>query len=76
MTAAWRDRAQARRSSLSESGFEEIRYTTAEASPTGTWNVNVHVVKDDRTPTASWARLAVRVQEFLPDRLKMTATAV
>ena len=58
---------------LSESGFEEIRYTTAEASPTGTWNVNVHVVKDDRADSLLGS-VAVRVQEFLPDRLKMTAT--
>ncbi len=57
---------------LTESGFEEIRYTTAEASPTGTWNINVHVVKDDRAGSLLGST-SVRVQEFLPDRLKMTA---
>ena len=31
---------------LSESGFEEIKHITQEASPTGTWNINVYVVKD------------------------------
>jgi uncharacterized protein YfaS (alpha-2-macroglobulin family) len=31
---------------LSDAGFEEIRHQTLEASATGTWNVNVHIVKD------------------------------
>jgi uncharacterized protein YfaS (alpha-2-macroglobulin family) len=57
---------------LTEAGFEEIRYLTADSSPTGTWNINVHVVKDDRTGSLLGST-SVRVQEFLPDRLKMTA---
>ena len=57
---------------LTAAGFEEIRYTTSDSSPTGTWNINVHVVKDDRTGSLLGST-SVRVQEFLPDRLKMTA---
>ena len=57
---------------LTESGFEEIRYTTLDASPTGTWNVNVHVVKDGKADSLLGS-VAVRVQEFLPDRLKISA---
>ncbi|MFO0577714.1 MAG: alpha-2-macroglobulin [Polyangia bacterium] len=57
---------------LSESGFEEIRYPTLESAPTGTWNISVHVVKDDRA-AGLLGSTSVRVQEFLPDRLKMSA---
>ncbi len=57
---------------LSESGFEEIRHSTQDASPTGTWNVNVYVVKDGHQG-ALLGSTAVRVQEFLPDRLKISA---
>lgn len=57
---------------LTESGFEEVRYLTLESAPTGTWNINVHVVKDDRVG-GLLGSTSVRVQEFLPDRLKMTA---
>jgi len=57
---------------LSESGFEEIRHTTQEASPTGSWNVNVYVVKDGHQG-ALLGSTTVRVQEFLPDRLKISA---
>ncbi len=57
---------------LSESGFEEIKHTTQEASPTGTWNINVYVVKDGHRG-ALLGTTAVRVQEFLPDRLKINA---
>lgn len=57
---------------LSEAGFEEIRHRTMETSATGTWNINVHIVKDGKTG-GLLGSLAVRVQEFLPDRMKITA---
>lgn len=57
---------------LSDAGFEEIRHLTQDGSPTGTWNVNVYVVKDGRQG-ALLGSTAVRVQEFLPDRLKISA---
>lgn len=56
---------------LSDAGFEEIRHQTQEASPTGTWNVNVHIVKDGQAGSLLGS-VAVRVQEFLPDRLKIS----
>ncbi len=57
---------------LTDAGFEEIRHQTLEASATGTWNVNVHIVKDGQT-SSLLGSVAVRVQEFLPDRLKISA---
>lgn len=56
---------------LSDAGFEEIRHQTLEASATGTWNVNVHIVKDGQVG-GLLGSVAVRVQEFLPDRLKIS----
>ena len=38
---------------------------------TGTWNVNVHIVKDGQVG-GLLGSVAVRVQEFLPDRLKIS----
>ena len=57
---------------LTDAGFGEIRRQTLEASATGTWNVNVHIVKDGQT-SSLLGSVAVRVQEFLPDRLKISA---
>lgn len=57
---------------LSDAGFEEIRHQTLDASATGTWNVNVHIVKDGQAGSLLGS-VAVRVQEFLPDRLKISA---
>lgn len=56
---------------LNEAGFEEIKHLTQEASPTGTWHVSIHIVKDGRAD-AQLGSTSVRVQEFLPDRLKIT----
>ena len=57
---------------LSAQGFEEIAYTTAETSPTGTWTVSLYIVKDNRA-NALLGTVDVRVREFQPDRLAMTA---
>ena len=57
---------------LSESGFEEIKHVTQDASPTGTWNIHVYVVKDGHRGSLL-GTTSVRVQEFLPDRLKISA---
>lgn len=57
---------------LTEAGFEEIRHTTQESSATGTWNINVHIIEDGQTK-GLLGSVAVRVQEFLPDRLKISA---
>jgi hypothetical protein len=57
---------------LSASGFEEIRHTTLETSPTGEYTVNLHVVKDNE-PSSLLGSVTVKVREFQPDRLKMSA---
>ena len=57
---------------LSPSGFEELRHTTQDTSPTGDYSVNLYIVKDGR-PDSQIGSLVVKVQEFAPDRLKMSA---
>jgi len=57
---------------LSASGFEEITYTTQDTSPTGTYTFNVYIVKDKEIAGLLGAT-TVRVQEFLPDRMKISA---
>jgi uncharacterized protein YfaS (alpha-2-macroglobulin family) len=56
---------------LSASGFEEVRYQTEETAPTGTYTTSLYIVKDKRRG-ALLGSVAVRVEEFLPDRLKIT----
>ncbi|MEA2166105.1 MAG: alpha-2-macroglobulin [Thermoanaerobaculia bacterium] len=57
--------------SLSASGFEEIQYATQETSPTGTYTVNLYIVKDNQTG-GLLGSTTLSVQEFLPDRMKIT----
>jgi hypothetical protein len=56
---------------LGAAGFEEIRYPTHETAAAGAYSINLYVVKanerEDLIGTTS-----VKVQEFLPDRLKLT----
>jgi len=56
---------------LSVAGFEEIHYQTHDTAPTGSYTINLYVVKanerEDLIGTTS-----VKVQEFLPDRLRMS----
>jgi uncharacterized protein YfaS (alpha-2-macroglobulin family) len=55
---------------LPAAGFEEIRHTTPEVAPTGTYTVGVYVVKNDRQDTLLGST-TVEVREFLPDRMKI-----
>jgi len=57
---------------LSASGFEEIRHTTPEIAPAGTYAVNLYVVKDGH-PSDLLGSTTVQVREFLPDRMKIRA---
>lgn len=57
---------------LPESGFVETAYATQDTSPTGTWNVNLYIVKDDHA-AGLIGTTSVKVQEFQPDRMKMSA---
>ncbi|HYM62143.1 MAG TPA: MG2 domain-containing protein, partial [Thermoanaerobaculia bacterium] len=56
---------------LSPSGFEESRYTTQDTSPTGTYTVDLYIVKDNQA-AGLLGSTTVRIQEFLPDRLKIS----
>lgn len=55
---------------LSASGFEELKFPTDETSPTGRYQVGLHIVKDGHRAGLLGAAEA-RVEEFLPDRLRI-----
>jgi uncharacterized protein YfaS (alpha-2-macroglobulin family) len=52
-------------------GFEEIRYQTRAAGAVGNYTIALYLVRQDRGD-AIIGTLDVKVQEFLPDRLRMT----
>ncbi len=61
-----------RRVVLPAGGFGEITVQTAATSPTGTWEMNLYLVKNDNDMvqlggTTAW------VKEFLPDRMKIAS---
>lgn len=58
---------------MDASGFGEIEYTPAETAPTGSWTVNLYIVKDGKAD-AQIGSTTVQVKEFLPDRMKVAAT--
>ncbi|MFH0900782.1 MAG: alpha-2-macroglobulin, partial [Pseudomonadota bacterium] len=57
---------------MGAAGFEEIRHTTPEVAPTGTYSVNLYTVKDEK-PAALLGFTTVQVREFLPDRMIIKA---
>ncbi len=57
---------------LSSTGFEAVEYRTQENGPTGNYTVSIYIVKDERRKTLL-GTATVRVEEFLPDRLRITA---
>jgi uncharacterized protein YfaS (alpha-2-macroglobulin family) len=57
--------------SLSAVGLEGLQYTTEETSPTGNYQVNLYVVKDGQRGSLLGST-SVRVEEFLPDRMRIT----
>ncbi len=62
---------QRRKQNLSASGFEEIRFQPEETAPTGNYQFAVYIVKDNRR-SSLLGSTSVRVEEFLPDRLKIS----
>lgn len=58
--------------SVGDSGFAEVSYTPAETAPTGTWAVNLYIVKNGKTD-APIGSTTVQVKEFMPDRMKVEA---
>ena len=57
---------------LGAGGFNELEYKTLETAPTGTYMVNLYSVKDNNA-YQQLGSVAVKVQEFLPDRMKVKA---
>ena len=55
---------------LGAGGFNELDYKTLETAPTGTYKVNVYSVKDNNA-YQQLGSVSVKVQEFLPDRMKI-----
>ena len=56
---------------LSSAGFEELKFSTQETSPTGDYTIQLYIVKDG-LPSNQIGSVSVKVQEFLPDRMKIT----
>lgn len=57
---------------LSAGGFVETSYATQETSPTGNYHVNLYLVKDGYAG-AQIGSTSVKVQEFQPDHMRVTA---
>jgi alpha-2-macroglobulin len=57
---------------MDDSGFGELMYTPSETAPTGTWTVNLYIVRDGKADTQI-GNTTVQVKEFLPDRMKVEA---
>lgn len=58
---------------LGPAGFNELQYKTQDASPTGTYSINLYIIKDGKAGQQI-GTTTVRVQEFLPDRMKVKAS--
>lgn len=57
---------------LPAGGFIELAHATQETSPTGSYNINLYLVKDGKAG-AQIGSTSVKVQEFQPDRMKVGA---
>lgn len=61
-----------RRIALSQAAFEELSYRTQENGPTGDYDLSLYLVKDNQRQSLLGSTRA-RVEEFLPDRLRLSA---
>lgn len=59
--------------SLNEQGFESLTLETYATVPTGQYQVNLYIVKDNRADSLLGST-TVRVAEFQPDRMRIKAT--
>ncbi len=57
---------------IAAGGFNELSFTTLESSATGTYTVNLYTVKDNKSDQML-GHTKVKVEEFQPDRMKITA---
>ena len=55
---------------LDESGFDEVNYKTEYTSPTGEYQVRAYLIKDKHRRSLLGST-TVRVEEFIPDRMKI-----
>lgn len=55
---------------LPRSGLVELKHTTPDVAPTGTYTIGAYLIKEDR-PDALLGSTTVRVREFLPDKMKI-----
>lgn len=63
-----------RRVALSRAGLEEIKFSTHDWSPTGTYTASVYVIREDRDNERVFlGSQTVKVEEFLPETLKVSA---
>jgi uncharacterized protein YfaS (alpha-2-macroglobulin family) len=66
---------------LGAGGMVEFSHATQESSPTGNFTINLNLARDtgstqpgtQETPALQLGTLTVKVQEFMPDRSKVTA---
>ncbi len=66
---------------LGVGGMAEFNHSTQDSSPTGNYTINLNLARDsgstapgsNDTPGLQLATLSVKVQEFLPERMKVTA---
>jgi uncharacterized repeat protein (TIGR01451 family) len=61
--------------SVDASGFTDVQYSTADTALTGTWTINLYVVKNGKVKDgdAPIGSTTVMVKEFLPDQMKVQA---
>lgn len=58
--------------SLDDSGYMTLDFTSNESSPTGQYTVNLYLVKDN-LPQNLIGSTSLRISEFQPDRMRITA---
>ena len=61
---------QTKKIALPETGFVELSYQTSNDSPTGAYQINAYLVKNNKRTTLLGSTVA-NVKEFLPDRMKI-----
>ncbi|MDO8805766.1 MAG: alpha-2-macroglobulin [Elusimicrobiota bacterium] len=57
--------------SLPAAGFQEVKYKTEDNSPTGSYQVQIYIIKDNRRANLLGSA-SVKIEEFLPDRMTIT----
>jgi uncharacterized protein YfaS (alpha-2-macroglobulin family) len=61
---------QTKKVTLPETGFVDLSYQTSNDSPTGAYQINAYLIKNNKRSTLLGSTIA-NVKEFLPDRMKI-----